>query len=102
MGVAQSAAIGAVSLSPEHCLLNALPSNSVAFPAQRFFQWTDVRSCNLDLSITPTAITYPQTNEHVAAIIRCAREFEIKVQARSGGHSFGNYGKHLQSPSRII
>jgi len=65
----------------------------VAFPDKHRYQKKDVRRYNLAINVTPTAVTYPKTAIQVAAIIKCASDFRLKVQARSGGHSYGNYGK---------
>ncbi|ELR04311.1 hypothetical protein VC83_06007 [Pseudogymnoascus destructans] len=62
-----------------------------AFPEKSFYQNSDVKPYNLSIPITPAAITYPKTTAQVAAIIKCAVETNLKVQARSGGHSYGNY-----------
>jgi FAD/FMN-containing dehydrogenase len=72
------------------CLTTAVGSN-VAFPSL-VWQLTDVKPYNLDISVNPLAITYPKTNEQVAAVVTCATNANAKVQARSGGHSYGNYG----------
>ncbi|KAJ5580639.1 hypothetical protein N7450_006940 [Penicillium hetheringtonii] len=47
---------------------------------------------NTDIPVVPAAITYPETTEEVAAIVSCAADHKYKVQARSGGHSYANYG----------
>ena len=84
MGNSQSSGI-------QQCLTNAVGSNLVAFPSI-LYQFTDVRPYNLDVPVAPVAVTYPQTTEQVSRIIKCASDSTIKVQARSGGHSYGNYG----------
>lgn len=47
---------------------------------------------NLALPTYPTIITIPETNEQVAKAVLCAREGGLKVTARSGGHSYANFG----------
>lgn len=76
------------------CLLSAVGGNSahVAFPDQLLYHTTAVEAYNLNIPITPAAVTYPQSAEEVAAVVKCASDYDRKVQARSGGHSFGNYG----------
>jgi len=69
--------------------------SNVAFPSDIFYQLTDVKRYNLDIDSKPLAISYPQSNIEVAAVIKCATTFKAKVQARSGGHSYGNYGEYL-------
>ncbi|KFX99752.1 hypothetical protein V490_01673 [Pseudogymnoascus sp. VKM F-3557] len=65
--------------------------NLYAFPTKPFYQISDVKPYNLSIPIEPAAITYPKTTAQVAAIIKCAVDANLKVQARSGGHSYGNY-----------
>ncbi|KAH7559503.1 hypothetical protein BM1_04440 [Bipolaris maydis] len=74
------------------CLINAVGDNNVAFKGDPLYQINNVKPYNLDIPITPTAVTYPSTADQVAAIVKCAAESNLPVQSRSGGHSFGNYG----------
>ncbi|KIM38540.1 hypothetical protein M413DRAFT_243168 [Hebeloma cylindrosporum] len=46
---------------------------------------------NLDYPIHPAAIVRPKTTEQVSAAVQCAVKAGVKVQPRSGGHSFANY-----------
>ena len=48
-----------------------------------------VRPYNLDISVTPAGVVRPQTAAEVSGIIKCAAAHNVKVQARSGGHSYG-------------
>jgi FAD/FMN-containing dehydrogenase len=74
------------------CLTDAIGSAKVALPDKPLYQLIDVRPYNLDIAVSPLAVTYPGSNEDVAAVIKCATTNSAKVQARSGGHSYGNYG----------
>lgn len=85
MGNTPSTALG-------QCLNSAIGGKLIAFPNKPLYQLTDVKPYNLDIDVSPVAVTYPQTDDHVAAIIKCASSNGAKVQARSGGHSYGNYG----------
>jgi len=91
MGVAQSHGTGP---SVNSCLINALGGNHelIAFPSKPLYQFTDVQRWNLAIEVVPAAVTYPKTTEQVAEIIRCATETDMKVQPKSGGHSYANYG----------
>ncbi|EAQ91735.1 hypothetical protein CHGG_03670 [Chaetomium globosum CBS 148.51] len=62
------------------------PSSPVTY--QSFW----VRPYNLDISVNPAGVVRPQTASEVSGIIKCAAAHNVKVQARSGGHSYGNYG----------
>ncbi|KAF2135574.1 Glucooligosaccharide oxidase [Aplosporella prunicola CBS 121167] len=88
----QPSSDGAVTASFRSCLTTAVGSDAkVAFAGDFLYQFTDVKPYNLDIPVTPAAVAYPDSAEQVAAIIACAVDHGHKVQARSGGHSFGNY-----------
>lgn len=75
------------------CLRDAVAGGgSVAFPDALLYQAVDVKPYNLNFPVTPAAVTFPTTSDQVAAIVKCAADNGYPVQARSGGHSYGNYG----------
>ncbi|KAH8901539.1 FAD-binding domain-containing protein [Thozetella sp. PMI_491] len=85
--------VGLETLS--RCLLASVGGNSslVLFPSQKAFSSTvDASKYNLDVQDKPAAIVYPETPDQVSAAVKCAADCGIKIQARSGGHSYGNYG----------
>ena len=75
------------------CLVDAVDGSHdrIAFPDQAFNQLRDVQRWNLDLHVTPAAVTYPESAEQISAVIRCASRSQLKLQAKGGGHSFGFY-----------
>lgn len=79
------------------CLERAVNGNKgrVAWKTKFLFDLLDVHRYNLYYKMDPAAITYPETAEEIGAIVVCASAAGIPVQARSGGHSFGNYGEYL-------
>lgn len=92
LGAAASVVAG-TSDNLRSCLENALPdSDSVAFPNDPFYQ-QEVNRLNLNIPITPAALTWPHSSQQIAAIVKCAADNDYPVQARSGGHSYGNYGE---------
>lgn len=86
MGITQS--------TLHRCVLAAVGGNSslAAFPGDPFYQVSAVRPYNLNFLVTPAAIASPVTTDQVTAVIKCAVDGGHKVQARSGGHSYGNHG----------
>lgn len=78
------------------CLDHALGGEKglVAWPDDWFFQKNDVGRWNLDIKVEPAVVTSPKTADQVAAMIRCAASHQFKVQAKCGGHSYGNFGKY--------
>jgi FAD/FMN-containing dehydrogenase len=56
------------------------------------YQIAWVKPYNLDIEVTPVAVIRPTTAEDISAIVKCAVSNNVKVQAKSGGHSYGNFG----------
>ncbi|KAL8356192.1 hypothetical protein RB601_001481 [Gaeumannomyces tritici] len=65
-----------------------------AFNGDPLYQVAWVKPYNLDSSaaVNPVAVVRPRTTEQVAGVVKCAAADNKKVQAKSGGHSYGNYG----------
>lgn len=57
---------------------------------------------NLRVPVTPRAIVYPTSAEEVQAAVLCAVQSEIKVSAKSGGHSYASMGLGGQDGSLVI
>ncbi|KAL8640633.1 MAG: hypothetical protein Q9228_002472 [Teloschistes exilis] len=57
---------------------------------------------NLRLPYTPAVIVLPTTTQHVSDAVVCAGQNNVKVQARSGGHSYASFGLGGQSGSMVI
>ncbi|ETN39638.1 uncharacterized protein HMPREF1541_05864 [Cyphellophora europaea CBS 101466] len=76
------------------CLIEAANGDKgrVAWHSKFAFDILDVHRYNLRYDTNPAAVTYPESAEEVGAIVKCAAAAKVPVQARSGGHSFGNYG----------
>jgi hypothetical protein len=51
----------------------------------------DVRVVNLLVPVIPRVMVKPRSVQLVSAALKAAKEFDLKVQARSGGHSYGSY-----------
>lgn len=92
------------SSTVQTCLENALGGQKdlVAFKGSPLYQAKHVKPYNLGIPITPAAVTYPQTSEQIAAIVKCAVDSSLKVQPRSGGHSFANYGIGGQDNAIVV
>ena len=89
--------MGNIPSSPglaNHCLVSAVGGNAslVAFPDNLLYQTSFVKPFNLNFPVTPAAVTFPKTSEQVAAVVKCSADSGYKVQGKSGGHSYGNYG----------
>ncbi|KAL1839980.1 hypothetical protein VTJ49DRAFT_943 [Mycothermus thermophilus] len=54
--------------------------------------WADYsRTPNLRLPFKPAAIALPDTPQQVSQAVRCAAQNNVKVQAKSGGNSYGAF-----------
>jgi len=86
------------------CLNQVFAANpsAVGYPTGLLYQLQYVKPYNLDIPVTPAAVTRPSTADEVAAVIRCASASNLKVQPRSGGHSFGNYGTLFLPPPPFL
>lgn len=60
----------------------------VEYPGAPFYQEAWVKPYNLDVPVSPIAVIRPNTADEVAASIKCAADAGVKVQAKSGGHSY--------------
>jgi FAD/FMN-containing dehydrogenase len=63
-------------------------SDCVGYPTDPFFQIAWVQPYNLDLPVTPIAVVRPDTAQDVSGFVKCASQNGVKVQAKSGGHSY--------------
>lgn len=57
---------------------------------------------NLRLAYTPAVIVLPTTTKHISDAVLCASQNGIKVQAKSGGHSYASYSSGGQNGSVVI
>lgn len=83
--------MGNAPSSPLATCLNAVcagRAECVAYPSTPFYQLAWVRPFNLDVPVTPAAVVRPRTAQDVSEIVKCAAANNVKVQAKSGGHSY--------------
>jgi hypothetical protein len=88
---------------PSRTLKNALtskglPSGRIKFPADP----EDAHLYNLRIPLVPAVIISPRSAEEVAVAVKVAKEAGLKVQAKSGGHNFANYGSGGISGQMVI
>ena len=57
---------------------------------------------NLRLAYTPAVIVVPTTVKHVQDAVVCASQNGVKVQAKSGGHSYASYAFGGQNGAMTI
>ncbi|KAI2725943.1 CAZyme family AA7 [Penicillium roqueforti] len=92
LAVAASVALAASSEALKQCLENVFTDRAgFAFAGDLFYDRI-VNRYNLNIPVTPSALAFPTSSQQVADIVKCAADNGYPVQARSGGHSYGNYG----------
>ncbi|KAI5863319.1 putative glucooligosaccharide oxidase [Durotheca rogersii] len=97
--------MGQAPSNPLSSCLNAVcngRSNCVAYPDHPLYQISWVNRYNLDIPVEPIAVTRPQTAQDVSDFVKCAVTNDVKVQAKSGGHSYANYGLGGQDGELVI
>ena len=57
---------------------------------------------NLRVPFTPAAYAVPQTVKHVQDAVACGVKNNVKVTAKSGGHSYGSHGLGGESGHLVI
>lgn len=74
----------------ETCLTDVCAGRSgcVSFPSDPLYQINWVKPYNLAVDVTPLAVARPNTAQEVSGIVKCASTADVKVQAKSGGHSY--------------
>ena len=75
----------------QDCLDAAFTDASLRTFPQDADYFSKVNPYNLDYPVYPAAIVRPTTVEQVSAAVKCAVKADVKVQPRSGGHSYANY-----------
>lgn len=83
--------MGQSTSTPLSDCLNAVcngRSDCVAYPDSFLYQLNWVSAYNLDLPVTPVAVTRPENATDVSGFIKCAASNNVKVQPKSGGHSY--------------
>ncbi|CAG8126920.1 unnamed protein product [Penicillium olsonii] len=92
--VITAAALATVSSPTEElysCLRNVFTHDEgIALPGEPFYR-TWAKRYNLNIPVTPAAVTFPESSQQVAAVVKCAAEHKFPVQAKSGGHGYANH-----------
>ncbi|KAK3334062.1 hypothetical protein B0T19DRAFT_483984 [Cercophora scortea] len=80
-------------LSSRAVLDDCLKAANVPSSAKNSNDWNaDVKPFNQRLPYTPVAIIAATTVDHVQAAVSCAAKAGVKVNPKSGGHSYASFG----------
>ncbi|PNY18835.1 Cannabidiolic acid synthase [Tolypocladium capitatum] len=74
----------------------------VSYPSDPLYQLAWVKPYNLQIPVTPIAVIQPNSAIEVAGAVKCAVSGGVKVQAKSGGHSYANFGLGGQDGALVI
>lgn len=89
--------------SRHQTLQDCLISKGVPTTLNSSSDWDSLTTAyNLRLQYTPIAVTIPTTPQHVSDSVTCAAASGIKVQPRSGGHSYGSYSLGGKNGSLVV
>ncbi|KAI2465304.1 Glucooligosaccharide oxidase [Annulohypoxylon bovei var. microspora] len=97
--------MGQTPSTPLSDCLNAVCNgrdNCVAYPDNPLYQISWVNRYNLDIPVAPVAVTRPNTAQDVSDFIKCAVANNVKVQPKSGGHSYANFGLGGQDGELVV
>jgi FAD/FMN-containing dehydrogenase len=84
-------------------VIETLESNKIPFSTPNSSDYESLRlPYNVRLQPKPAIIVIPETPQQVSEAIRAAAQSGIKVQARSGGHSYASFSVGGQDGSMII
>lgn len=93
VSVALLAAVNASILQKRTDLDDCLAAAAVPTDTPGSTDWKyDVAPFNQRFNYTPVAIVVPTNVQHVQAAISCAAEAGVKVNPKSGGHSYAAFG----------
>lgn len=77
---------------PRDTVVDCLTSKKLSIIKPSDTKYADYSSTyQLRLKYKPAAIVVAATNQHVSDAVLCASQYNLKVQPRSGGHSYGSY-----------
>jgi FAD/FMN-containing dehydrogenase len=85
MGQGPSAPSGLASCLNDVCNGRSM---CVGYPSNPLYQIQWVDRYNLDIPVSPVAVTRPENAQDVSGFVKCAASHNVKVQAKSGGHSY--------------
>ena len=82
---------------------SCLNTGNVGYRLQSSYDFLEYSTpYNTRLPYKPAVIVLPKTTQDVSTALVCAGNSSLKVQAKSGGHSYASYGLGGQDGSMVI
>lgn len=79
-------------LTRSQTAIDCLKSKAIPLVAPSDKQFSNLSApYNLRIQNKPVVIVFPESTKHISDAVLCAAQHKIKVQARSGGHSYASY-----------
>lgn len=90
--VSAASLASALPSDPKAQVLDCLQINNIpdALPGSPQFAALET-PYNIRLNYTPSMFVTPKNEQELAAAVKCASVTGLKVQARSGGHSYASF-----------
>lgn len=89
--------------SRQQSLFDCLSAHNVPTKLVSSPDWSSLMTpYNLRLAYVPAAVTLPTTPQHVSDSVTCAAAAGVKVQAKSGGHSYASFSSGGRDGSLIV
>lgn len=90
--VSAASLAAALPSNPKAQVLDCLTSNGIPDTLPGSPQFAALETpFNIRLNYTPSVIVTPKTEKELALAVKCACGTGVKVQARSGGHSYASF-----------
>ncbi len=84
-------------------LIDHLTEKNIPFQLPQDVGWKhQTTTYNTRLPFCPAVVVLPDNHEHVAAAVLCAAAHGVKVQAKSGGHSYASFSMGGQDGSMVV
>ncbi|KAF1844760.1 carbohydrate-binding module family 18 [Cucurbitaria berberidis CBS 394.84] len=91
------------SATPSGSVLQCLNGKNVPYKMTSDSAYAElVEPYNLRLPYKPAVVVLPNTNQHVQDAVVCAGQSKLKVQAKSGGHSYASFSSGGKDGSMMI
>ena len=101
--LARASPVDTSLLTRQETLNTCLEAAELSYVDVNSEDWEDaIVPHNLRVPVVPRAVVYATATEQIQAAVKCAVESEIRVSAKSGGHSYASMGLGGEDGSLVI